>query len=63
MNDIPSEYVPNQYSITEFPSVRVQLITNCGMVLLYTATTFFAAIKEANDSGYKVVSAIQLGGV
>ena len=44
-------------------NIRVQLITNCGMVLIYTVPSFFVAIKEAEDNGYKIVSAVQLGGV
>lgn len=43
--------------------MRVQMITDCGMVLVYTSESLYAAIREAQDNGYKIVSAVQLGGV
>jgi hypothetical protein len=43
--------------------IRVQMVTDCGMVLIVTVPSLYSAIKEAEEQGYKIVSAIQLGGV
>ena len=44
-------------------NIRVQMVTDCGMVLIVTVSSFFVAINEAQEAGYKIVSAVQLGGV
>lgn len=41
-------------------NIRVQLLTNCGIVLIVTTPSLYFAIKDAEDNGYKVVSAVQL---
>ena len=41
-------------------NIRVQMVTNCGMVLIVTVPSFFVAINEAQEAGYKIVSAVQL---
>lgn len=44
-------------------TLRVQMVTDCGMVLIVTVASVYAAVKEAENNGYKIVSAIQLGGL
>lgn len=44
-------------------NIRVQMVTDCGMVLIVTVSSLWAAVKEAEEAGYKIVSVVQLGGV
>lgn len=44
-------------------NIRVQMVTDCGMVLIVTVSSLYAAVREAEGNGYKVVSAVQLGSV
>ena len=43
-------------------NIRVQLVTVDGMVVVYTVPSFWVAIQQAEEAGYKILSAVQLGG-
>ena len=44
-------------------NICVQMVTTDGMVVVLEAASLWSAIKEAEEAGYKILSAVQLGGV
>ena len=44
-------------------NIRVQMVTTDGMVVILEAASFWAAIHDAEEAGYKILSAVQLGSV
>lgn len=43
-------------------NIRVQMVTTDGMVVVVEAASLWTAIQQAEEAGYKILLAVQLGG-